>query len=132
MDELATTSVFIIIIIIIIIIMSGFGVCRWDGCQGGAVSGQPFLQSLLHFFVLFCFFVCFVLFCFVPVFPLDRNNTRLKILRQVDGPIPQLGAISIYPEVVSSGSIYLLLGVLANVILTRSWEPIESLASGTF
>jgi hypothetical protein len=29
-------------------IMSRFGVCRWDGSLGGAVSGWPFLQSLLY------------------------------------------------------------------------------------
>ena len=29
-------------------ILSGFGVCLWDGSPGGAVSGWPFLQSLLH------------------------------------------------------------------------------------
>jgi hypothetical protein len=29
-------------------IVSGFGVCRWDGSPGGAVSGCHFLQSLLH------------------------------------------------------------------------------------
>ena len=29
-------------------IVSGFGVSRWDGSLGGAVSGWPFLQSLLH------------------------------------------------------------------------------------
>jgi hypothetical protein len=28
--------------------VSGFGVCMWDGSPGGAVSGWPFLQSLLH------------------------------------------------------------------------------------
>jgi hypothetical protein len=28
--------------------MSGFGDCLWDGSPGGAVSGWPFLQSLLH------------------------------------------------------------------------------------
>ena len=28
--------------------MSGFGGCIWDGSLGGAVSGWPFLQSLLH------------------------------------------------------------------------------------
>jgi hypothetical protein len=26
----------------------GFGGCIWDGSPGGAVSGWPFLQSLLH------------------------------------------------------------------------------------
>jgi hypothetical protein len=29
-------------------IVSGFGGCIWDGSPGGAVSGWPFLQSLLH------------------------------------------------------------------------------------
>jgi hypothetical protein len=29
-------------------IVSGFGNCIWDGSPGGAVSGWPFLQSLLH------------------------------------------------------------------------------------
>ena len=29
-------------------IVSGFGVCMWDGSPGGAVSGWPFLQSLLY------------------------------------------------------------------------------------
>ena len=29
-------------------IVSGFGVCMWDGSPGRAVSGWPFLQSLLH------------------------------------------------------------------------------------
>lgn len=61
-----------------------FGVCRWDGSQGGKISRQPFFQSLLHFFF------------FVPVFHLDRNNSGLKILRWVHGPIPLLKAMSIY------------------------------------
>ena len=29
-------------------LVSGFGDCIWDGYAGGAVSGWPFLQSLLH------------------------------------------------------------------------------------
>ena len=33
---------------------------------------------------------------FVPVFPLDRNNSRLKILRWMGGSIPLLGAMFIY------------------------------------
>jgi hypothetical protein len=37
------------------VIVSGFGVCIWDGSPGGAVSGWPFLQSLLH--SLFLYFV---------------------------------------------------------------------------
>ena len=36
-------------------IVSGFGICIWDEFLGGAVSGWPFLQSLL-----FSFFVCFL------------------------------------------------------------------------
>ena len=34
--------------------------------------------------------------CFVLAFPWDRNNSGLKILRWVNGHIPQLGAISLY------------------------------------
>jgi hypothetical protein len=33
-------------------IVSGFGVWKWVGSQGEAVSGGPFLQSLLHFLSL--------------------------------------------------------------------------------
>jgi hypothetical protein len=72
-------------------IVSGFGVCRWDGSQGGVVSGWPFLQSLLNFFV--------------PAFSFDRNNSELKFLRWVCGCIPQLRAMPIYwkrsPQVLS-------------------------------
>ena len=40
---------------------------------------------------------------FVPAFPLDRNNSGLKFLRWVGGPIPQLGALPSYCEMVSVG-----------------------------
>ena len=30
---------------------------------------------------------------FVPLFPIDRNNSELKFCRCVGGPIPQLGAM---------------------------------------
>jgi hypothetical protein len=33
-------------------IVSGFAVYRWDGSLGGAVSGWPFLQSLILFWSL--------------------------------------------------------------------------------
>jgi hypothetical protein len=33
---------------------------------------------------------------FVPAFPLDGNNTRLKFLRWVGGPMPPLGSMSNY------------------------------------
>ena len=36
--------------------MSGFGVCRWDESPGGAVSGLPFLQTLLHSLSLYFLF----------------------------------------------------------------------------
>ena len=34
-------------------VVSGFGKSIWDGFTGGAVSGWPFLQSLLHTFSLY-------------------------------------------------------------------------------
>ncbi|EDL41692.1 mCG148474 [Mus musculus] len=68
---------------------------------------------------------------FVPAFPLDRYNSGLKFLRWVGGPIPTGGCA--YPlDMVSTGTISPLLGVLANVIPIESWEPLVYLASGTF
>ena len=58
-------------------IVSGFGVCIWDGSPGRAVSGWPFLWSLLYSFFL--------------VFLLDRSNSGLKFWRRVGCPIPQPG-----------------------------------------
>jgi hypothetical protein len=49
-------------------IVPEFGVCRWDGSLGGAVSGWAFLQSLLHTF--------------------DRRNSRLIFLKWVGGLTP--------------------------------------------
>ena len=40
----------------------GFDLCRWDGCQSGAISGWPFLQSVLHLFV--------------PGFPLEQFSVK--------------------------------------------------------
>jgi hypothetical protein len=37
------------------VIVSGFGGCLWDGCPCGAVSGWPFLHSLLHTLSLYFF-----------------------------------------------------------------------------
>jgi hypothetical protein len=62
-------------------IVSEFGVCRWNGSYGG--------QSL----DVFSFSLCSI---FVPAFPLDRDNSGLKFLRWVSGPIPPLGDTSIY------------------------------------
>jgi hypothetical protein len=60
-------------------IVSRLGVCRWDGAQGGVVSIWPFLQSLLHILPMHFLF--------------DRNNSRLKFLRWVSGPLSHLGAM---------------------------------------
>jgi hypothetical protein len=61
-------------------IVSGFGVCRWDGSLGRAVSGWPFLQPLLYS---------------VTVFSLDRNNSELKfawlcLQFMQDPPVPDI------------------------------------------
>ena len=59
-------------------VLPGFGICRCNGSQGGVglwMVSAPF---------------------FVPVFPLDRNNSGLKFLIWVGGPIPQLGIVPIY------------------------------------
>ena len=62
-------------------IVWGCGVCKWDGSLGGwSLDGLSFT------------------FCsnFVPIFPLDRNISELKILRCMGGPTPQMGALPIY------------------------------------
>ena len=40
-------------------IVSGFGNCIWDGFPSGAVSGWPFLRSLLHILSLYLFPLAF-------------------------------------------------------------------------
>jgi hypothetical protein len=62
-------------------IVSGFGVMDGMNPKVGWSLGGLF------------FSLCFT---FVPVFPLDRNNSELNILRCVAGPINQLGGMSIY------------------------------------
>jgi hypothetical protein len=66
---------------------------------------------------------------FVPAFPLDRRNSGLIFLRWV---IPQPGTMPIQLDIVSTGSILPLLGILANVLPVGSWEPLGSLVSETF
>jgi hypothetical protein len=99
-------------------IVSGFGVCRWDGSLGGAISEWPFLQSLLY--------------PFVPAFPLERNNSGIIFLRWVCSPIPQ-------PREVPNRRIWSLqvlcfplLDILTNVSPVRSWKPLAFLSYGTF
>ena len=57
------------------VIVSGIGSADGMDPKLWVVSGWPFLQSLLHFFVL--------------EFPLDKNNSGLKFLRWV-------GALTLY------------------------------------
>ena len=47
----------VIIHFFVSIIVSMFGDCTWVGSPGGAVSGRPFLQSLLHIFAPIEYFV---------------------------------------------------------------------------
>ena len=83
--------------------------------------------SVSDTFVLFCFVLfCFVLF-FVPVFPLDW----VKRFEMGGWPLFSTGSLAYIVELVSSGCISSLLGILAKVILTGSWEPLAFLTSGT-
>jgi hypothetical protein len=58
---------------------------------------------------------------FVPTFPLDRNNSGLKILKMGGWSPASTGDHVYLLEVVSSGSISLLLGISANIIPIKSW-----------
>jgi hypothetical protein len=61
---------------------------------------------------------------FVPEFPLDRNSSELKYSRLVGGPHPYTGVYVYLLRVVSLGSVFLLLGISANVI--PALGPVES------
>jgi hypothetical protein len=79
-----------------------------DCMIGGEVSGWPSLPSLLHFF---------------PAFLIDGDNSGFKI---IDGCVTHpstFGGHVYLVEVILSGSIYMLLGISANLIPTGSWEP---------
>ena len=69
---------------------------------------------------------------FVPSFPLGRNNFESKNLKMDRWSHASTGGHVYHLEVVSSGSISLLLGILINVIPTEFWEPLTSQVSGTF
>jgi hypothetical protein len=76
------------------------------------------------------FSLCSIIF--VSVFHLDKNNSGV-IFFEMDGCFHHSTWIHSYLlEIVSTGSIYLLCGILANIIPVESWEPLSSLASGTF
>ena len=57
----------------------------------------------------------------VPAFPLDRNNSGLKILKMGRWPPTSTGGYAYILEVVSSGSISPQLGISANIISIESW-----------
>ena len=61
---------------------------------------------------------------FVTEFPLDWNNSGSKILMMGGWPYPETGGHVYLLDVVSSGSIFSLLGILANVIPIASWQPL--------
>ena len=105
-------------------IVQGFVVCAWDRSLGGAVSGSPFLQSLLHFFFFF--------FCFCPCIFFKHGQFLVKIVEMGGWPHLSTEDCAYILEMVSSSSISLLLGILTNVISIWCWEPLESLVFGTF
>ena len=67
----------------------------------------------------------------VPAFSLDRDNSGLKILDGWVVPFFHCGHVYLL-EVVSSGSISPVLGILINVIPVESWEPLVSMTSRIF
>jgi hypothetical protein len=70
---------------------------------------------------------------FVLAFPLDRDNYELNFFRWGRGwPHPSHGGHVYLLEMISSGSIFLLLAILANVIPIGSWESLEFLVLRTF
>ena len=97
--------------------MSGFGAHSWDGSQFGLVTGWPSLQSLLHF---------------ILAFPLDKNNSESESLKMGRWPYLSTRGPVYLLEVVSSGSMFPLLGFLAKDIPMESWELLTSQVSGTF
>jgi hypothetical protein len=95
-----------------------FGVWRWDGSQGGAVSGLSFLQYLLNFFC--------------PYISFRQEQFWVKNSKMDRWPYPSFGGHVYLLDMVFPGSISPLLGFSVNVIPVGSWEPLASLASGTF
>jgi hypothetical protein len=71
-------------------------------------------------------------FNFSPCISIRQKQFWFKDFGMGGWPYPSSGGSAYLLEVVSSGSISLLLGILANVIPVESWEPLASLVSGTF
>ena len=68
----------------------------------------------------------------VPAFLLDHNNSESNTERSVGGPIPPLESPVHLLEVISSGSISPLLGILAKVIPIETGDLLTSQISGSF
>jgi hypothetical protein len=81
--------------------VSGFGVCRWNRSQGRIVTGWPFLQSLLNFYSSIFF---------------RQEQFRVEDFKMGGWTNLSTGGHVCLLEVVSSGSISLLLCILVNVI----------------
>jgi hypothetical protein len=69
---------------------------------------------------------------FAPCVSFGEEHFWVKIFSVVLVAPSLAGGHAYLLEVVSTGCISTLLGILARVIATGSWEPLDSLASGTF
>jgi hypothetical protein len=70
-------------------------------------------------------------FFFCPAFPLNRNS-GIKKIEMGQWPLSSTEGHAYLLEVIASGSISPLLGILANVIPIGFWEPFASVVSGIF
>jgi hypothetical protein len=99
------------------IILSGFGPYAWGGSQAGLVTGWPFLQSLLNF---------------CPCIFFGQEKFWVKISKMVGRPHNLLGDHIYLLEVISSGSVSPVMGILVKVFPIESWKSLTSQVSGTF
>jgi hypothetical protein len=76
------------------------------------------------------FSLCTIIFC--PCVSIRQEQFWDKNFEMGRWPHPSNGGQVYLLEVVSPGYISPLLHILANVILTGSWERLASLVSGTF
>ena len=98
-------------------IVSGFGIYRWEGSLGRAVSGRPLLQSLFHF---------------CPCLSFRQEQFWINIFEMCEWPHPSTWGSAYLLKMFSTGSISSLLGISANIIPIGTREPLASLASGAF
>ena len=69
---------------------------------------------------------------FCPCLSLRQEHSWFNNFEMGGQPHPSTGGCAYLLEMVSTGSIFPLLSILAKVILIGSWEPLASLESGTF